>query len=122
MIPCMKIDNVEIPWSFIQRTRSKLGGSWDQTIDAFYKAFHSSKIKTIDIAERSKFVRAYVQKGFARLDGRTPYNCVFSGAWDRDKTAVMSWWNKNLAVKTKNEISTARQAAKDFFRQLPESI
>ena len=102
--PHIIINAQKIPWSFIQFVRiKKMGGDWDQTINAFW------------LARNSTDVIKYVQAGFSPDEKGNKYSLLPSKEMNEGKMEMIrKWWDSLYKPQPKKSMMSMRE----IFREL----
>jgi hypothetical protein len=107
----ISINNQQISWAFVQKVRTDLGGDWERTIDAFWKARKAT----------GKYgVVAYIKGGFRPDKKGNRYNMLPSKERDRglnsqEWNGVMLWWRELIQVQERAPGSAGNELRKFFL-------
>jgi hypothetical protein len=105
-LPGIIINGQKVSWSFIQFVRNKkLGGDWDQTINAFL------------VARKSTDIIKYVQTGFKPDKDGKLYSLLPSKEMNDGKMeSIRQWWEGLYKPSTKND--KGMMSLKEIFSAL----
>jgi hypothetical protein len=105
-LPGIVINGQRVPWSFIQFVRNKkMGGDWNQTINAFWQARNAPNIIK------------YVQMGFKPDKNGRIYSLLPSKEMNDGKMEMIrQWWEGLYKPSAKNE--RGMMSLKQIFREL----
>lgn len=101
--PYIVINDQQVTWPFIKFVYKRLGCSWDDTIDAFWKARK---------ATGSNGIYRYVMAGFKKTSRGIAYNTIPSKEREEGKMEKIAlWWRKLYAPSEKSRATIAVQSA-----------
>lgn len=112
--PFITISDQMVTWSFIKFVYKRLGCSWDDTIDAFWKARH---------CKGSNAIYRYIMSGFRPTARGVVWIKLPSKEREQGKMeSIREWWLTHYQPKRQNNIICANQEIKSMLDNLAEKF